>query len=114
MQDALIVHWPALAARELVLLFHGVGGGAEDLRPLGEALGRRFPGAWVVSVRSPDPSYFGAGWQWFSGRVIAIAGRFAQPPRIASAQTALRSSRSTGDCSSLPRSVDHPRPAAER
>ena len=67
MQDALIVHRPALAARELVLLFHGVGAGAEDLRPLGEALGRRFPGAWVVSVRSPDPSYFGAGWQWFSG-----------------------------------------------
>jgi len=120
------------------------------LRPLGQALAGPFAHAWIVSVRSPDASDFGQGWQWFSvqgvtednrparvaaamprfvqsvrhwqreagvdaaattligfsqgaimaleatqqpeplaGRVIALAGRFAQPPRVAPAQTAL-------------------------
>jgi phospholipase/carboxylesterase len=153
MQDALIVHRPdASSARPagLVLLFHGVGSSAEDLRPLGEALAGPLAQAWIVSVRSPDASDLGQGWQWFSvqgitednrparvaaamprfvqsvrhwqreagvdaaattligfsqgaimalaatqqpealaGRVIAIAGRFPQPPRVAPAQTAL-------------------------
>lgn len=38
MQDALIVHRPATATTQLILLFHGVGSSAEDLRPLGQAL----------------------------------------------------------------------------
>jgi phospholipase/carboxylesterase len=148
-QEALIIQQarqdPAAGAgTELLLLFHGVGSSAEDLLPLGEVLAAQRPQAWVVSVRSPDPSDFGRGWQWFSvngiteanrpervqaalprfrrtvehwqaragadagatvligfsqgaimvlestqrpkpvaGRVVAIAGRFAQPPRVA-------------------------------
>ena len=150
LQDALVIHRPATAATQLLLLFHGVGSNAEDLRPLGAALADRFAQAWVVSVRAPDPSDFGTGWQWFSvagvdegsrtgrvtaampsftqtvrhwqrqtgldavatalvgfsqgaimalestqqeplvaGRVVAIAGRFAQPPRVAPAGTAV-------------------------
>lgn len=150
MQDALIVQRPATTARHLVLLFHGVGASPEGLRPLGAAVARHFKDAWVVSVRSPEASDFGSGWQWFSvrgvdeanrparvaaamprfvqtiqhwqrqtglgaadttligfsqgavmlleatqqdvplaGRVIAIAGRFAQPPRLAPLQTTL-------------------------
>jgi phospholipase/carboxylesterase len=153
MQDDLVIQRPdtaALQSAELLLLFHGVGSSAEDLRPLGQALALQRPGAWVVSVRSPQPSEFGAGWQWFSvqgvteanrsarvaaampafqqtvrawqretgasaarttlvgfsqgaimalestqhaeanaGRVVAIAGRFAQPPRVAPAGTVL-------------------------
>jgi phospholipase/carboxylesterase len=150
MQDALIVQRPAATARYLVLLFHGVGASPEGLRPLGAAVARHFKDALVVSVRSPEASDFGSGWQWFSvrgvdeanrparvaaamprfvqtiqhwqgetglgpadttligfsqgaimsleatqqdvplaGRVIAVAGRFAQPPRLAPLQTAL-------------------------
>lgn len=153
MQDDLTLQRPeasAMQAAELLLLFHGVGSSAEDLQSLGRALAAKRPGAWVVSVRSPQRSEFGAGWQWFSvqciteanrparvaaampafletvrawqrgtgvaaarttlvgfsqgaimalestqegeapaGRVVAIAGRFAQPPRVAPATTAL-------------------------
>jgi len=151
MNSDLIVQRPSKAATspaELLLLFHGVGSSPEDLLPLGHALAKQRPGAWVVNVRSPDRSDFGAGWQWFSvqgitesnraarvsgavpaflatvaawqreagvgpaataligfsqgaimsleatqqgltpaGRVIAIAGRFAEPPRLAPLHT---------------------------
>lgn len=148
--DLLIQRPDAAATRQLLLLFHGVGSSAEDLRALGEALAAQRPQACVVSVRSPDPSDLGQGWQWFSvrgvteadrparvaaamprfvqavrawqretdvgpgsttligfsqgalmalestqlpepvaGRVIALAGRFAQPPRVAAPQVTL-------------------------
>jgi phospholipase/carboxylesterase len=150
MQDALIVQRPATTGRHLVLLFHGVGASPDSLRPLAAAVARHFKDAWVVSVRSPEASDFGSGWQWSSvrgvdeanrparvaaamprlvqtirhwqhetglgpadttligfsqgavmsleatqqgvplaGRVIALAGRFAQPPRLAPLQTTL-------------------------
>ncbi len=152
MQNALIIQKadvPPARPAELVLLFHGVGSSAEDLRPLGELLARAFKHAWIVSVRSPLASELG-GWQWFSvqgitetsgpacvleampqfvqsithwqrasgvdaaattligfsqgaimaleasqqpefhvGRVIAIAGRFALAPHVASPRTEL-------------------------
>jgi phospholipase/carboxylesterase len=150
---SLIIQRPAAGgapAPELLLLFHGVGSNAEDLRPLGDFLAEARPQAAVVSVQSPDRSEMGAGWQWFSvlgiteqnrpervaaalpafvrtvqelqrtwnadvarttligfsqggimaleasqlaeplaGRVIAIGARFATPPRVAPAATAL-------------------------
>lgn len=153
MQGDLVIRRPEAAAApatELLLLFHGVGSSAEDLRPLGQALAAQRPSAWVVSVRSPQRSASGGGWQWFSvqgvteenrlarvaaampafletvrawqretgvaaahtsligfsqgaimalestqqdeataGRVVAIAGRFAQPPHVAPAGTAV-------------------------
>ena len=153
MRDDLLIHRPddaTAATPQLLLLFHGVGSSAEDLRPLGEALATLQPQAFVVSVRSPQASDFGQGWQWFSvqgvteadrparvaaamphfidtvrawqresgigprattligfsqgaimalestqqpqaiaARVIALAGRFAQPPRVASPHVAL-------------------------
>ncbi|MCZ4317098.1 esterase [Comamonadaceae bacterium G21597-S1] len=152
MQSDLIIQQPEeprSRPAELVLLFHGAGSSAEDLRPLGELLARAFRHAWIVSVRSPLASELG-GWQWFSvqgvtennrpvrvaaampqfvqsvahwqrasgveaaattligfsqgaimvleatqqpecdvGRVIAIAGRFAQTPRVAPPRTEL-------------------------
>ncbi|MCU0920275.1 MAG: hypothetical protein MUF16_08050 [Burkholderiaceae bacterium] len=66
MQDDLVIQQPdaaAAPATELLLLFHGVGSNAEDLRPLGQALAVHRPGAWVVSARSPLRSEFGTGWQ---------------------------------------------------
>lgn len=78
MNDAIVVQRPPAAttpSTELVLLFHGVGSRAEDLLPLGRALAAQRPGAWVVSVRSPDPSNLGSGWQWFSVQGITEANR---------------------------------------
>jgi phospholipase/carboxylesterase len=152
MHDDLLIHRPAApaAATSLLLLFHGVGASAEDLRPLGQALAQLSPASFIVSVRGPDASDLGQGWQWFSvqgvtqvnrparvtetmprfvdavqgwqrksgigapsttligfsqgaimalestqqtqplaNRVVAIAGRFAQPPRVAPTDVAL-------------------------
>ena len=78
MKDDLLIQRPAPAtppATELLLLFHGVGSSAENLRPLGQALAAQRPGAWVVNVRSPHPSESGAGWQWFSVQGVTEANR---------------------------------------
>lgn len=80
--DLLIQRPEATAARQLLLLFHGVGSSAEDLRPLGEALAALQPQACVVSVRSPDPSDLGQGCQWFSVQGVTEANR---PSRVAAA-----------------------------
>ncbi|ACB33061.1 phospholipase/Carboxylesterase [Leptothrix cholodnii SP-6] len=80
MQEALILHRPATAATQLVLLFHGVGSSPENLGPLGQALAVHRPQACIVSVRSPDASDFGSGWQWFSVQGVTEANR---PDRVA-------------------------------
>lgn len=88
MNDALIVQRPAAASTssaELLLLFHGVGSSAEDMLPLGRALAVQQPDAWIVSVRSPDRSDFGPGWQWFSVQGITEANR---PARVSAAMPA--------------------------
>lgn len=83
MQTDLILQQPAAAAgAELLLLFHGVGSSAEDLAPLGQALAAARPQAWVISVRAPDASDFGQGWQWFSVQGVTEANR---PARVAAA-----------------------------
>ncbi len=82
----LILQQPADAeGAELILLFHGVGSSADDLRPLGQALASARPQAWVISVRSPDRADFGAGWQWFSVQGVTEANR---PGRVAAAMLA--------------------------
>jgi len=82
MQDAVIVQRPDASRPgpvELVLLFHGVGSSAENLRPLGEAIAATLKHAWIVSVGSPDASELG-GWQWFSVQGVTEANR---PARVA-------------------------------
>ena len=66
MTDAMIIQQPSGAARQLVLLFHGLGASEEDLRPLGERLAAEYPEALVVSLRAPHPASLGSGYQWFS------------------------------------------------
>jgi len=100
MQDDLIVHQPTVPARQLVLLFHGVGASPEGLLPLGQALAR--PDRWVVAVRSPFASDMGSGWQWFSvrgvdeanriERVVAVMPHFVQTVKDWQARTGLDAS----------------------
>ncbi len=71
----------------LLLLFHGVGSSAEDLRALGEALAAQRPQDWVVNVRSPLPSESGRGWQWFSVLGVTEQNR---PGRVAEAMPAFQ------------------------
>lgn len=88
MQNDLIIQRPASAqtpAHELLLLLHGVGSGAEDLRPLGQALALQRPQAWIVSVRSPHRSQSGSGSQWFSVQGVTQGNR---PARVAAAMPA--------------------------
>ena len=75
LHDALVIQQPAGAARQLVLLFHGLGADAEDLRPVGERLASEYPQALVVSVRAPYPSGFGFGYQWIASTDLDDARR---------------------------------------
>lgn len=86
MKSDLILQRPRTPdSAQLLLLFHGVGSSAEDLAPLGQALASQRPNAWVISVRSPDRSDLGRGWQWFSVQGVTEANR---PERVASAMPA--------------------------
>jgi len=87
-QKALIIQQPSGTARQLVLLFHGLGASEEDLRPVGERLAAEYPEALVVSLRAPHPTSFGCGYQWFSVTGIDDAKRVervaaAMPPFVA-------------------------------
>jgi phospholipase/carboxylesterase len=64
--EALVVQQPAGRAQQLVLLFHGLGADEHDLRGVGERLGAEYPRALVVSLRGPEPSDLGFGYQWIS------------------------------------------------
>jgi phospholipase/carboxylesterase len=61
----LVLQRPAADARQLILLFHGLGADETDLRPVGERLAREYPAALVVSLRAPHAGSFGTGFQWF-------------------------------------------------
>jgi len=78
-------------ARQLILLFHGVGAQPRDMAPLGAFFAEGFPQAAIVAVASPFASDFGSGYQWFSvlgiteenraARVAAVMESFRQRVR---------------------------------
>jgi phospholipase/carboxylesterase len=74
-QEALIIQRPSGPARQLVLLFHGLGASEVDLQAVGERLAAEYPEAVVVSLRAPHPTNFGFGYQWFSVEGIDDARR---------------------------------------
>jgi phospholipase/carboxylesterase len=80
MQEGLIIQAPASGANRLILLFHGVGARPDSMQPLGGALAEAYPSAVVISVRAPQRSDVGFGWQWFSVRGIDEGNR---PGRVA-------------------------------
>jgi phospholipase/carboxylesterase len=79
MSDGIVLQSPP-QARELILLFHGVGASPQDLVPLGRRLAGEFPQAAVVSVPAPDRSDLGRGLQWFSVLGVTEQNR---PQRVA-------------------------------
>lgn len=106
MSEHVVVQMPEGEPGQLFLLFHGVGSTPENLVSLGERLADEFPSAAVISVRGPDTSDMGAGYQWFSvvgvteesraARIAATLPRFVETVRgfqeavgASAAQTAL-------------------------
>ena len=97
----IVLHRPTGPARQLVLLFHGVGASPEGFQALAPALAR--DDRWVVAVRSPFASDLGAGWQWFSvqgvteanrsERIAAALPRFAETVQRWQARTGLSSAQ---------------------
>lgn len=81
-ESALFIQQPAGQARQLFLLFHGVGGQPQDLQPLGAQLAQAFPQAAIVGVPGAQDSDLGRGRQWFSVRGIDEVNR---PERVAGA-----------------------------
>jgi phospholipase/carboxylesterase len=80
---SLIVHPPEDGiAKQLFLLFHGVGAAPDDLVPLGQILAAQFPQSAVVSVQAPHDCPYSDGYQWFSVDGITEAER---PVRTAEA-----------------------------
>jgi phospholipase/carboxylesterase len=73
--QALIVQRPAGRPQQLVLLFHGLGADETDLRPVGARLAAEYPRSLVVSLRAPEPSDFGFGYQWISPTALDDARR---------------------------------------
>jgi phospholipase/carboxylesterase len=64
---SLIVHQSASgAAKQLFLLFHGVGAAPDDLVPLGKVLAQAFPQSAIVSVQAPHDCPYSSGFQWYS------------------------------------------------
>ena len=82
MSESITVARPEGPARQLMLLFHGVGSTALDLVPLGRVLAAEFPDAFVVSVAAPAPSSAGGGREWFPVLGISEENR---PERIEAA-----------------------------
>ena len=75
-QNALIVHSPeGGVAKQLFLLFHGVGAAPDDLVPLGQILAQQFPQSAIVSVQAPHDCPSSDGFQWFSIEGITEAER---------------------------------------
>ena len=71
---------PASGVPELLfMLFHGVGGCAEQMAPLASALAAEYPHAAVLSLNAPDAfdtvPAGGTGFQWFSASGATEANR---------------------------------------
>ena len=82
---SIVVQRPAGAARQLFLLFHGVGGTPANLVAMGQLLAQAFPGAFVVCVQAPHAGPSGRGFQWFSVDQVSEENR---PGRVAMAMPA--------------------------
>ena len=80
--SSIIIQQPAGSVQQLVMLFHGWGGTAASMRPLGERLAVAFPNAVVVAINAPYPatglSSDSTGYQWFNVQGVTEENRQAR------------------------------------
>lgn len=97
--DHFVVQSPAMPAKQLLLLFHGVGDNPVNMGEIGRWFAPLFPDALVVSVGAPEPCGPN-GRQWFSvqdvteesrqGRVDAIMPTFVETVRYWQQQSGVK------------------------
>lgn len=85
MNSSILIQTPESDAKQLFLLFHGVGSTPQSLMSLGQVIGKTFPESMVVSIQAPDSSDLGQGFQWFSIRGVTEENRVS---RVAEAMPA--------------------------
>lgn len=78
MSYSIVIQQPSAPAKQLFLLFHGVGASPESLLPVAQELAHAFPQGMVVCVAAPLESDLGAGYQWFSVQGITEENRLAR------------------------------------
>lgn len=78
MSYSIVIQQPAAPAKQLFLLFHGVGASPESMLPVAQELAQAFPQGMVVSVAAPLESDLGAGYQWFSVQGITEENRLVR------------------------------------
>lgn len=98
--DHFVVQSPDKPAKQLLLLFHGVGDNPVNMGQVGSCFAPLFPDALVVSVGGPQPCGPN-GRQWFSvqdvteesrqGRVDAIMPTFVETVRYWQQQSGVKS-----------------------
>jgi phospholipase/carboxylesterase len=82
-QPLAFIHQRPAQARQLILLFHGVGSTAQSMATLGLSYAQAFPQAQVVAIDAPYASELAPGGrQWFSVRDVNDENR---PQRVAAA-----------------------------
>lgn len=64
--DHVVVQRPDAPAKQVLLLFHGVGDNPVSMGEIGRHFAPLFPEALVVSIGGPNPSGQAPGRQWFS------------------------------------------------
>ncbi|WP_039055828.1 esterase [Enterobacter sp. Bisph1] len=64
--DHFVVQSPQMPAKQLLLLFHGVGDNAVNMGQIGRWFAPQFPDALIVSVGGIEASSAAQGRQWFS------------------------------------------------
>jgi phospholipase/carboxylesterase len=74
-RDSIVIQAAPGRPEQLILLFHGMGGGPGDLVPLGRRLATAFPRGTVASIAAPFPSATPGGREWFSVAGITEANR---------------------------------------
>ena len=72
--DHFVVQSPAMPAKQLLLLFHGVGDNPVNMGEIGRWFAPLFPDALVVSVGAPEPCGPN-GRQWFSVQGVTEESR---------------------------------------
>jgi phospholipase/carboxylesterase len=80
--DHFVVQSPATPAKQLMLLFHGVGDNPVAMGEIGGWFAPHFPDALVVSIGGPAPSGPYQGREWFSVAGVTEENRQARVDAI--------------------------------
>lgn len=76
--DHFVVQSPSAPAKQLLLLFHGVGDNPVSMGQIGSWFAPHFPEAMIISIGGAEPCGPAPGRQWFSVQGVTEANRQAR------------------------------------